>query len=82
MSSKAFRVVIDSVPHLINMNHITKVVLKDNTLKFYLNANKGIIGFAIAGSGCLGGNDLLSFEIAIRSKEEAAKVFEEVAKLM
>jgi hypothetical protein len=82
MSSKAFRAVINGVPHLINLNHITKVTLKENTLKFYLNANNGLFGMSIYGSGFVSGNDLMSFEVNANSKEEATKMFEELAKLM
>ncbi len=82
MSSKVFRATINGIPHLINLNHVTKVALKENTLKFYLNANNGLFGMSVYGSGFLSGNDLMSFEIAAWSKEEAEKMFEEVAKLM
>jgi hypothetical protein len=82
MSSKTFRVVINGIPHLINLNHVTKITLKENKMKFYLNANNGLFGMSVYGSGFLSGNDLMSFEIAASSKEEATKMFDEVAKLM
>jgi hypothetical protein len=82
MSSKAFRLTINGVQHLINLNHITKVTLKENTLKFYLNANNGLFGMSVYGSGFLSGNDLMSFEVSTSSKEEAARMFDEVAKLI
>jgi hypothetical protein len=82
MSSRAFRVTINGIPHLFNLNHVNKVALIGDKLRFYFNTNKDIMGLSIMGSGFLHGNSLYSVELQCADKATAEKTFEEVAKLM
>ena len=82
MSSRAVRVVVDNVPHLFNLNHVNKVSIVKNTLKFYFSVSKEIVGMSVMGSGFLHGNSLHSVEVKYTSEEEAKIAFEEVATLM
>ena len=82
MSSKAFRITINNIPHIINLNNVIKVSLKENTIRFYYNANNGIEGALMVGSGTIEGGDIYKDEIAAPSREQAQKMFDEIAKLM
>jgi hypothetical protein len=82
MSSRAFRVTLDNVPHLINLNHVNKVALIEDTLKIYFNTNKNIVGMSVIGTGILSGNSLYSAKVKYADKAEAKNAFEEIAKLM
>jgi hypothetical protein len=82
MSSKVFRVTIGNVPHLINMNRVSKVALIDNSIKLYLDANQGLFGLMAGGFGWVSGNDLKSIKLNYESNEEAKKAFDKIAELM
>ena len=82
MSSRAFRLTINNVSHLFNLNHVYQVALIGDTLRFYFNTNKDITGLSVMGSGILHGNSLHSVEVQCADKAAAEKVFEEVARLM
>jgi hypothetical protein len=73
---------VDKVPHLFNLNHVNKVAIIGDTLRFYFSVNKDITGLSVMGSGFLHGNSLYSTEVKYANKEEAKNAFEEVAKLM
>jgi hypothetical protein len=81
-SSKMFRVTIDNVHNLINVNHISKVTLNNNVLKLYFNVNNGVYGFSAAGFGFVGGSDLHRMNIEYKNNEEAKQAFETIAQLM
>jgi hypothetical protein len=82
MSFKAFRITINNVPHIINLNNVLKVSLNENAIRLYYNANTGIMGALITGSGGVGGGDIYKEDIDISSREDAQKIFDEIAKLM
>jgi hypothetical protein len=69
-------------PHLFNINHVNKVAIIGDSLKFYFNVNKEITGVSAMGYGFLSGNSLHSVVVKYANKEEAEKAFDEVAKLM
>jgi hypothetical protein len=80
--SKAFRVTINNIPKLININHISTVTLNDNVLKLYFNVNNGIFGVGAIGFGFVGGSDLHRMNIEYKSNEEAKQEFEKIAQMM
>lgn len=82
MASKAFRININNRLHLINLNHVTKVLLDEKTLNIYFNVNKGVFGAAIYGSGFISSNDLYNIKFDFNTKEDALKGFDDIAKLM
>jgi hypothetical protein len=81
MSSKVLKITIDSIPHIINMNHVYKVVLKDTYIKIYYTISTGNLGGAFAGSGFIH-SGMEKDSINMHSKENAERIFEEIAKLM
>lgn len=82
MSSKAFRVVVNDIPHIINLNHVFKVTLCETRIKFYYTANNGTFGFVVGVFGGGGGSDIITQEIDAGTKEDAKKTFDDIAKLM
>jgi hypothetical protein len=82
MSSRAFRVAIDGIPHLFNLNRVNKVAVIGDTLRFYFAFNKDITGLSVMGSGFIHGHAPHSVEVKYANKEEATKAFDEVARLM
>jgi hypothetical protein len=82
MASRAFRININNKLHLINLNHVTKVLLDEKTLNIYFNVNKGVFGATIYGSGFISGSDLYNMKIDYNTKELAQKDFDDIAKLM
>ena len=82
MGSRAFRITINNVPHLFNLNHVNKVALIGDKLRFYFNTNKDIMGLSIMGSGFFHGNSLYSVEVQCADKASAQSAFDEVARLM
>ncbi len=53
-----------------------------DTMRFYFSFNKEITGLSVMGSGFIHGHAPHSVEVKFANKEEAAKAFDEVAKLM
>jgi hypothetical protein len=82
MSSRAFRVTINGIPHLFNLNHVNKVAVIGDTMRFYFSFNKEITGMSVMGSGFIHGHSPHSVEVKFASKEDAHTAFEEIAKLM
>ena len=81
-SSKAFCMNINNKMHLINLNHVTRLVLDEKTLNIYFNVNKGIVGGIFGVVGFVGGNELYTLNVQYDTKELAQKDFDDIAKLM
>jgi hypothetical protein len=81
MSSKVLHITIDSIPHIINLNHVFKVALKENYIHFYYTVGTGNLGAFFAGSGFIQSGVQID-KIHTNSKETAKEMFEKIAKLM